>query len=90
MLIVCVIYSSLVYWPPAGPYDPNSPEAPEDARRRQLLYSDPVHTVNLLNSIRDHLKFAVSAVGGEEQFQQEWLVNVDKDVVAAFAALGLM
>jgi len=28
--------------------------------------------------------------GGEQKFQEQWLVNVDKDVVKAFVALGIM
>ena len=83
------LHSSLVYWPPAPPSDPDSPEAPEDARRRQLLYTDPVHSVNLINTIRDHLKQTIQAVG-EAEFQQEWLANVDKDVVSSFGQLGIL
>ena len=88
-LITDSLYSSLVYWPPAPPSDPDSPEAPEDTRRRQLLYTDPVHSVNLINTIRDHLKQTIQAVG-EAEFQQEWLANVDKDVVSSFGQLGIL
>ena len=39
-------YSSL-YWPPE-PYHPTEPEAPEDVRKRELIYTDPVHQINLV------------------------------------------
>lgn len=65
-------------------------EAPEDARRRALTYSDDVHTTNLTEFIKHHLQQAIAASGGNEQFQEQWLVNVDQDVVKAFSALGIM
>lgn len=60
------------------------PEAPEEVRRRDALYSDAVHTINLVAFIRDHLKAAVAGAGGEQAFQESWLVNVDKEVVQGF------
>jgi hypothetical protein len=66
-------------------------EAPEDQRRRELTFADPVHNVRAAQWIAHYLKMAMeAAVGGQEGFQSEWLVNVDKDVVAAFGALGIM
>ena len=65
-------------------------ESPEDKRRRQLTYSDPVHVINLNDFVRQYVQQAIQANGGPEQFQNEWLVNVDKDVVQAFGALGIV
>jgi hypothetical protein len=59
-------------------------------RRRELIYSDPVHRINLIAFIREHLQAAIQAAGGEKTFQEEWLERVDKDVVAAFGALGIL
>ncbi|MBE7181415.1 MAG: hypothetical protein INR71_09450 [Terriglobus roseus] len=59
-------------------------------RRVQLSSSDPIHTVNLIPFIRDRLQQAIAACGGEKAFQDEWLVNVDKDVVKAFGSLGII
>ncbi|KAK7514031.1 armadillo-type protein [Phyllosticta citriasiana] len=67
-----------------------SPEAPDDARRRDLVYSDPVHRVNLVVCVRETLQRVVQGCGGGDRFRDEWLVNVDNDVVAAFGRLGLM
>ena len=81
-------------------------EAPEEGRRRnvrsqsrgcrectepfQLLFSDPVHSVNIKHFIKDHLQQIIVACGGEASFQQDWLVNVDQDVVRSFGNLGVM
>ncbi|KAK4543323.1 hypothetical protein LTR36_005682 [Oleoguttula mirabilis] len=63
-------------------------EAPEDARRRLLTHGDEVHTVNLPDFVRSTLRQAIAACGGS--FEQDWLVNVDKEVVNSFTQLGIM
>ncbi|GME46732.1 importin 11 [Neofusicoccum parvum] len=68
----------------------SSPEAPDDTRRRDMIYTDPVHTVNIIQFIREHLQHVITACGGYDKFRDEWLVNVDKDVVEAFGKLGIM
>lgn len=70
--------------------DPSVPEAPEDERRRALTFADPVHTVRTPQWIAHYLQMAIQAAGGQEAFQSEWLVNVDKDVIAAFGKLGIL
>jgi hypothetical protein len=40
--------------------------------------------------VREHLQGAIAAAGGQERFQNEWLVNVDKDVVKEFGATGVL
>lgn len=79
--------SSLVY--PEDP-PPNEQEVPEDTRKRAVTYSDPVHTFNLGQFVQYHLQKAVAGCGGEARFQEEWLVNVDKDVLKSFGRLGIM
>jgi hypothetical protein len=49
-----------------------------------------VHKVKTAQWIKHYLEGVVQSVGGQERFQGEWLVNVDKDVVAAFGELGIM
>ena len=66
------------------------PEAPEDERRRALSFADPVHSVRTTQWVRHYLGEAIQAAGGQETFQGEWLVNVDKDVIAAFGKLGVL
>lgn len=68
----------------------NDPEAPDDVRRRDMIYTDPVHTVNIITFIRDHLQHAIETCGGQDRFREEWLVNVDREVIEAFGKLGIM
>jgi hypothetical protein len=49
-----------------------------------------VHNVRTTQWIKHYLQTAIQAAGGQEAFQNEWLINVDKDVIAAFGTLGIM
>lgn len=73
----------------AHPTD-GGPEPPEDVRRRHMTYSDAVHAISLQGFVKKQLQRTINACGGFERFQQEWLVNVDQDVLAAFSKLGIM
>ncbi|WPH01658.1 importin-11 [Acrodontium crateriforme] len=66
------------------------PEAPEDERRREMTHTDVVHTVKLPDFVKQQLDAAGAACGGFERFQQEWLVNVDQDIVDAFLKLRVI
>ena len=72
---------SLVYTNGGAPTD--STEAPEDSRRREMTYSDPVHTVNLPAWIKHYLAASSS-------LEHNWLANVDQDVLEGFGELGIM
>ncbi|CAN9248100.1 unnamed protein product [Alternaria alternata] len=78
-----------LFWPPE-PYHPTEPEAPEDIRKRELIYTDPVHQINLVAFVREHLQQAIQQVGGEQAFQEEWLGRVDKEILKGFGELGIM
>lgn len=83
--------NSSLYWPDEPePFAPIEPEAPEEVRKRILLYSDPVHRINLVVYVREHLQAAIQSQGGEARFQEEWLSRVDKDVLKGFGDLGIM
>lgn len=56
---------------------------------RQLLIADPIHRLDLKTCIREHLQRAIAHCGGNEPFQAEWVVNVDKDVLEGFGKLGI-
>ncbi|KAE8354057.1 armadillo-type protein [Aspergillus coremiiformis] len=79
----------LVYWNNAetGKWDQHEP--PENERRRHWDNSDILHNVNIRDFVRDRLRSLIVGCGGEQRFQEEWLLNVDREVVAAFGALGL-
>ncbi|PSN65266.1 ARM repeat-containing protein [Corynespora cassiicola Philippines] len=80
-----------LYWPEEPrEFESNEPEAPDDIRKRELMYSDPVHRINLVPFVREHLQQAIQAAGGEQHFQEEWLSRVDKDIMKGFAELGIM
>lgn len=65
-------------------------ESPGEERKRLLQAGDPVRRVNLIPLIRDTLMGCVQRSGGEVQFREEWLVNVDKEVVGSFGSLGIL
>ena len=65
-------------------------ESPGEERKRLLQARDPVRKVNLMPLVRDALMGCVHRSGGEAQFREEWLVNVDKEVVNSFGALGIL
>ena len=67
----------------------NTLEAPEEQRRRQLIYSDPVHRINVVEFVRGQLQNAIEAIGSQEKFHNDWIVNIDKDILQSFSKLGV-
>nr|POE99510.1 importin-11 [Quercus suber] len=63
---------------------------PEDDRNREYTRKDEVHSIPLAQWIQMHLQQSVAACGGDERFREEWLVNVDQDVLKGFGALGIL
>ncbi|KAI9717595.1 MAG: hypothetical protein M1828_007156 [Chrysothrix sp. TS-e1954] len=51
-------------------------ESPEDARRRQLTRSDPIHTVSLPHYLKENLEQVVKQNGGESRFEATWITNI--------------
>ncbi|KAL4922715.1 armadillo-type protein [Aspergillus aurantiobrunneus] len=80
----------LIYWNNAqtGTYEDNEP--PENARRREWESSDVIHKTNIRSFVRERLQSLIVGCGGEQRFQEDWLLNVDREVVAAFGALRLL
>lgn len=81
----------LIYWnsAPAEPEGREWSEPPENERRRNWESSDVNHKINIRDFIRQRLHSLIVGCGGEQRFQEEWLQNVDREVVSAFGALGL-
>lgn len=79
----------LIFWNQAqtGRYDEHEP--PENERKRHWDSSDIIHNINIRDFVRQRLHSLIVACGGEQRFQEEWLLNVDREVVTAFGALGL-
>jgi hypothetical protein len=65
-------------------------EAPETTRRRDWENSDIVHRINIRDFIKQRLQAVIVGCGGEQRFQEEWLINVDRDVTNAFGGLGIL
>lgn len=76
------------------PTDPNQlkwhdTEPPQSTRERLWSISDPVRKLNIRHFVTEHLSGVVSACGGADAFRDNWLVNVDQDIVNGFAQLGV-
>lgn len=86
----------LVCWnAPAGsatamPESTQEIESPEIIRRRDWQSGDAIHRFMIRDFVRHRLQEVIAGCGGAERFQDEWLVNVDTEVVSAFGALGLL
>ncbi|KAL2871094.1 putative importin 11 [Aspergillus lucknowensis] len=80
----------LIYWNNAGTGPFNEKEPPENTRKREWESSDVVHKSNIRHFVRERLQSLIVGCGGEQRFQEDWLLNVDRDVVAAFGALRLI
>lgn len=66
----------------------NEFEGPEDIRKRMHAASDLVHTVHTFEFVKERLARVVAVCGGEQEFQDNWAVNVDKDVISGFQTVG--
>ncbi|KAJ5774329.1 Armadillo-like helical [Penicillium paradoxum] len=86
----------LVCWnAPAGsetamPEVAQEAESPEIIRRRDWQSGDAIHRFTIRDFVRHRLQEVITGCGGAQRFQDEWLVNVDSEVVSAFGALGLL
>lgn len=63
-------------------------DTPKDLQERALWASDPVRQINCLDFANERLGDLVQRAGGEAAFQQNYLVNVDAEVLNGFQALG--
>ncbi|KAK8064903.1 importin 11 [Apiospora phragmitis] len=67
-----------------APVEATEWDTPKDVRERALLASDPVRNVNCLDFVRSSLDSLVQRAGGGASFQENYLVNVDADVLNSF------
>ncbi|KAI0474785.1 putative importin 11 [Xylaria cf. heliscus] len=65
---------------------PTEWDTPKDIVERELHATDPVRTLISYEFVKERLQGLAQIVG--EQTLQEWLGNVDKDVLASFQNLG--
>ncbi|OLN82896.1 Importin beta-like protein [Colletotrichum chlorophyti] len=67
--------------------EPSDYDTPKSIKATEFAQRDPVHTVNAMQFVQERLQDVVQRSGGEQQFEQEWVINVDKDVLQKFSAL---
>lgn len=86
----------LVYWnAPSGsetanPENQEQVESPENRRSSEWNKTDVIHRFPIRDFVRHRLQELIAACGGAQRFQEEWLVNIDSDVVSMFGSLGLL
>ncbi|KAL1839416.1 hypothetical protein VTJ49DRAFT_1517 [Mycothermus thermophilus] len=73
-------------WTEAGRYEYDSPL---DVVEREFVFRDPVHRVVTFEFVKARLADLVARVGGEQVFEAEWAVNVDREVLEGFGRLSL-
>ncbi|PFH62823.1 hypothetical protein XA68_11835 [Ophiocordyceps unilateralis] len=54
---------------------------------QQMMDKDPVYSEHLLRFVEPRLRDLVARTGGEAVFEQQWAINVDKEVLARFRAI---
>ncbi|PTD12380.1 Importin-11 [Fusarium culmorum] len=67
-----------------GPLEPTEYDTPKIIAESQMSAKDPIHTVHAFDFVKLRLQDLVSRVGGEQAFQEQWAVNVDKEVLDKF------
>ena len=84
---------SLVMWPRADARtngDESWSETSAEFLKRELLLQDPVRRVDIRDHVRGSMGSVIRNCGGEARFREQWLVNVDQDVVRAFGELRVL
>ncbi|KAL2130519.1 hypothetical protein VTI74DRAFT_6281 [Chaetomium olivicolor] len=72
-------------WTEVGRYEYDTPL---DIHEREFAAKDPVHRVATYEFVRARLGDMVQRVGGEQSFEANWAVNVDKEVLTGFQRLS--
>ncbi|KAK4129393.1 ARM repeat-containing protein [Parathielavia appendiculata] len=63
-------------------------DTPLDVSEREFAAKDPVHCVVTFEFVKARLGDMVQRVGGEQAFEANWAVNVDREVLAGFQRLS--
>ena len=82
----------LIMWPRGDSTinDDGFKESNAEVLKRELLLKDPVRRIDVKAYVRENLGVAIAKCGSETAFREQWLVNVDQDVVSAFGKLGVL
>ncbi|KAK4658552.1 hypothetical protein QC762_102730 [Podospora pseudocomata] len=63
-------------------------DTPLDIHERTFAHKDPVHSVATYGFVKVRLQDLVQRLGGEGVFEQQWAVNVDREVLMGFQRLS--
>jgi len=90
VLIDGAVGSDSLIWEKRESYDVDSfeGETPLEKQEYRLVEKDPVHTVVTYDFVRARLEDLVRRAGGEQAFEANWAVNVDKEVLGGFQRLS--
>lgn len=67
---------------------PEEWHCPKNTRENELMLKDPVHSVHAFEFVKARIADVVQRVGGEQRFQEDWVANVDRDVMDRFQQLS--
>lgn len=67
-----------------GEPEPTEYDTPKSIIERNMTMKDPIHTIHAYAFVRERLQDIVGRVGGEAAFEEQWAVNVDKDIMGNF------
>jgi len=68
--------------------EPGEFETPVDVVERRVAATDPLYNISAHAFVNNTLQDLVQRAGGQQKFEQDWLVNVDKEVLAGFETLS--
>ena len=68
--------------------EPGEFETPIDVVERRVSATDPLYNISAHAFVNNTLQDLVQRAGGQQKFEQDWLVNVDKEVLAGFETLS--
>ncbi|KAF4343196.1 nuclear transport factor [Fusarium beomiforme] len=71
-----------------GPLETTEYDTPKIIAERNMEAKDPIHTVHAFDFVKMRLQDLVNRVGGEQAFQEQWAVNVDKEVLEKFQQMA--
>lgn len=63
-------------------------DTPRTIAEHDWSLKDPIHTIHAFQFVKERLQSLIDRVGGESAFEEQWAVNVDKEVLGRFQAMA--
>ena len=67
---------------------PSQWDMPMEIVEKQWTMKDPVHQVHTYTYVMERLQNLIQRTGGEAQFEANWAVNIDKEILVGFRNLS--